>query len=90
MLKGMTRSCQVEGLITKFCLRHASLLTWYLPRTRGCFRESATRFPRPIEGDPGRGKTMLLCGIIDELESQLNGRDRLCCQCEGGALDVAL
>ncbi|KAK3616559.1 hypothetical protein LTR22_027025 [Elasticomyces elasticus] len=30
-----------------------------------------------IKGDPGKGKTMLLCGIINELEDQLADRDLL-------------
>lgn len=30
-----------------------------------------------IKGDPGKGKTMLLCGIVNELEKQLADRDLL-------------
>ena len=30
-----------------------------------------------IKGDPGKGKTMLLCGVIDELEASIAERDRL-------------
>ncbi|OQV03579.1 WD domain-containing protein [Cladophialophora immunda] len=30
-----------------------------------------------IEGDPGKGKTMLLCGIIDELKESMNKTDLL-------------
>ena len=30
-----------------------------------------------IKGDPGKGKTMLLCGLIDELEKSRAGRDPL-------------
>lgn len=31
-----------------------------------------------VKGDPGKGKTMLLCGVIDELEKATNGRDQVC------------
>lgn len=30
-----------------------------------------------IKGDPGKGKTMLLCGIIDELKNSLNNKAQL-------------
>ncbi|KAK5157600.1 hypothetical protein LTS14_004365, partial [Recurvomyces mirabilis] len=30
-----------------------------------------------VKGDPGKGKTMLLCGIVNELDSHLADRDRL-------------
>ncbi|KAK3933684.1 hypothetical protein QBC46DRAFT_359521 [Diplogelasinospora grovesii] len=30
-----------------------------------------------IKGDPGKGKTMLLCGIIDELDKSIGSTDLL-------------
>jgi hypothetical protein len=33
-----------------------------------------------VKGDPGKGKTMLLCGIIDELNSQTNNLAYFFCQ----------
>lgn len=45
-----------------------------------------------IKGDPGKGKTMLLCGIIDELESDPNIRFRLSyffCQATDSRINTA-
>ena len=30
-----------------------------------------------VEGDPGKGKTMLLCGIVNELKKSIAERDAL-------------
>lgn len=44
----------------QWILEHESFTTW---RSSECASE-----PLWIRGDPGKGKTMLLCGIIDELQ----------------------
>ena len=45
-----------------------------------------------VKGDPGKGKTMLLCGIIDELQISVTGRDALCyffCQAIDSSINSA-
>ncbi|KAK6389797.1 hypothetical protein LTR81_026987, partial [Elasticomyces elasticus] len=49
-------------------LGHSQYVQW---------RESGHRRMLWIKGDPGKGKTMLLCGIINELKNQLAERDVL-------------
>ncbi|KAK3614744.1 hypothetical protein LTR22_027677 [Elasticomyces elasticus] len=49
-------------------LEHPQYVRW---------RDSGQRRMLWIRGDPGKGKTMLLCGIINELKNQLAERDGL-------------
>ncbi|KAF6789325.1 nacht and wd domain protein [Colletotrichum sojae] len=42
-----------------------------------------------VKGDPGKGKTMLLCGIIDELEEQKKEPVFFFCQATDGRLNTA-
>ncbi|KAL7934913.1 hypothetical protein V8C35DRAFT_300153 [Trichoderma chlorosporum] len=44
-----------------WAIRHHDFITW---------RDEMANHLLWIKGDPGKGKTMLLCGIIDELQSQ--------------------
>ncbi|KAK5710084.1 hypothetical protein LTR17_019197 [Elasticomyces elasticus] len=52
----------------KWILKHPQYVQW---------RDSGQREMLWIKGDPGKGKTMLLCGIINELENQLDNRNLL-------------
>jgi hypothetical protein len=53
-----TKGCLLEGSY-RWVLKHPSFQQWQNdPRSRLLW----------IQGDPGKGKTMLLCGIINELE----------------------
>ncbi|KAK4551275.1 hypothetical protein LTR86_011259, partial [Recurvomyces mirabilis] len=52
----------------KWILDHPQYIQW---------RDSNQRSTLWVKGDPGKGKTMLLCGIVNELDSQLADRDRL-------------
>ncbi|KAF6805919.1 nacht and wd domain protein [Colletotrichum musicola] len=42
-----------------------------------------------VKGDPGKGKTMLLCGIIDELEKQKKEPVFFFCQATDGRINTA-
>ena len=74
------------GLISDICnwiFEHEDFRRWqYTPDCQSLW----------IRGDPGKGKTMLICGIIDELERDKINQRQLCyffCQATDGRINNA-
>lgn len=59
--------------------------SWILTRTAFCdWRDKPDARVLWIEGSPGTGKTILLCGIVGELQRRMRPQDRLSFFCEAG------
>ncbi|KAI9668489.1 MAG: hypothetical protein M1829_005367 [Trizodia sp. TS-e1964] len=53
----------------RWVLQNDDFQTWHNDRQRPLLW---------VKGDPGKGKTMLLCGIIDELEKSISNNETIC------------
>ncbi|CAH0055285.1 unnamed protein product [Clonostachys solani] len=72
LLSEQTRINIILNRASSICGDSLTLRDTKMKSTRNRFRDDLQSWLLWIKGDPGKGKTMLLCGIIDELEKGTN------------------